>query len=191
MTGQASTSRLLLTSLADFVREATKNYSFPSPDGSFMDCRVFLHGVAEEQEDRVYPFVVVRWLDGEIRSEADATTILRDTVALMLGVWSPRSQAEAGLLNAELLDCLRRALWKQRILGRRFELAEPLRASMTDYDRKTHRFHLATIETVWEYVWPPKALELAGVSQLKEKTDRVSAYPEKVWEKYAGVKPVL
>lgn len=179
---QPATSRLLLTALADFVRQTAKDYPFPSPDGAWLDCRVFLHGTPEDQEDKVFPFVIIRWVEGSVESMEDAATILRDTVALMLGVHSPRSQAEAGLLLAELLDLLRRALWKQRILARRFQLVEPLQAQIPGLQQRVHQFHMATIETVWDYVWPPKALEEAGISQLAHGGGLVDSYSREILE---------
>ncbi len=164
---QASTSRLLLCELADFIRQGVAGYPFPDPSGGMLDCRVYLHGAPEDQDDNVYPFVIIRWLEGDVESMDDGQTILRDTVGLVLGVHSPHSQAEAGLLCAELLDCLRRMIWKKRLLAQRFELVEPLRASIPGIKQEVHRFHMATIETVWNYVWPPKALEEAGMSQMK------------------------
>lgn len=154
---QPATSRLLLTALKDFVGLTVHDYPFPSPDGPCEDCRVFLHGLPEEQDAGTWPFVICRWTDGEVVSEADGKTVLTDTVALILGVHSPVSQEQAGLLLAELLDLLRAALWRQRLLAGRFELQEPLRARVADMERKVHQFHLATLETTWNYVWPPRA----------------------------------
>lgn len=156
---QPATTRLLLTSLMDFTRTAVQNYSFPDPSGSWMDCRVFLHGLPEGQEDETFPFVIVRWLEGEVGSEEDSRTLIKDAVGFFLGVYAPRAQAEAGLLTAELIDVLRRALWKQRIINRRFELIEPIRATAPEMRQQVHQYHLATIETVWSYVWPPKAFD--------------------------------
>ncbi len=178
MCAQVATSRLVLESLALFVRDVVKDYPFPSPQGSARDCQVFLHGLPDEQETETYPFVIVRWLEGEIASEEDAKTVLKDTVMLALGIHNPHSQAEAGTLLAELMDCLRRAIWKKRILANRFELVEPLRSQIIEQQRQQHRFHLATIETVWNYTWPPKALEEAGQSQLRTVSMSVDSYSE-------------
>lgn len=172
---QPPTSRQLLTELVKFVRDTVKGYPFPDPSGAWLDCRVYLHGLPEEQEDGIYPFVLVRWAEGEVQSDQDARTSLRDNVILALGVHAPRSQAEAGLLCAELMDVLRRALWKKRILSGRFELVEPLKSAMPGIQQQVHRFHMATIETVWDYVWPPKALEEAGESQNRN-INGVNAY---------------
>lgn len=162
----AATSRLLLTSLCEYLRHALAGYEFPEVGGSSVALRVFLYGLPEGQEEKTYPFVVVRWAEGEIVSEADGRTILTDTVLLGLGVYSPESPEQAGILLAELIDCLRRALCIERILASRFELVEPLRCAMPESGRQMHKFHLATIETVWNYVWPPRNLTEAGQSQL-------------------------
>lgn len=164
--GPAPGARILISELFTFVRESVKDYPFPDPAGAWQDCRVFIHGFPEDQEDTVYPYVVVRWLEGEVSSESGNQTLVRDTVALILGVYAPRCQAEAGLLCAELLDCLRRAFWRERILANRFELMEPIRASIPSLQQKIHKYHMATIETVWNYVWPPKALENPRISAL-------------------------
>lgn len=153
---QPATARLLLTALKDFVGVTVHDYPFPSPDGPCEDCRVFLHGLPEGQEEGTWPFIVCRFVDGEVTSEAHGKTVLKDTVALILGVHSPASQAQAGLLLAELLDLLRAALWRERLLANRFELQEPMRARVADMERQVHQFHLATLETTWNYVWPPK-----------------------------------
>lgn len=177
------TSRALLQALMIFVTKAVEDYPFPSASGEWRDCRVFLHGLPDGQDEETYPFVVVRWQEGEIESLEDARTILQDTVLLILGVHAPQSQEQAGLLCAELLDCLRRALWKQRILDRRFELVEPLRSSMLEPGRQQHRFYMASIVTVWNYVWPPKAMELVGMSQTGFDLS-ISSYSAQILEKH-------
>lgn len=153
---QPATCRLLLTSLCAFVERTLSGYPFPSPDAPCEDCRVFLHGLPEAQDAGTWPFVICRLVEGELASEADGKTVLTDTVALILGVHAPASQAQAGLLLAELMDALRAALWRERLLAGRFELQEPVRARVADMEQKVHKFHLATLETTWNYVWPPK-----------------------------------
>lgn len=181
------TSALLVTELYAFTRTAVADYPFPDPSGKMADCRVFLHGLPDGQDVDTWPFVIVRWLEGEISSEPDAETLCHDTTLLLLGVNSPKSQAEAGILCAELLDCLRYSLWQKRILASRFELQEPLRSSFPEPGRQQHRFHIATIETVWNYAWPPKALNEAGISQLQGGNIEAAAYSagelEKAWAK--------
>lgn len=105
------TSRLLLTCLVELVREAFADYPFPAPRGEGMQpVQVFLHGLPEGQQEGCYPFVIVRWIEGQIELEPDHKTVLHDSVGLALGVYSPVDQEQAGLLLAEMLDCLRRQL---------------------------------------------------------------------------------
>ena len=83
--------------------------------------QVFLHGLPEGQQEGCYPFVIVRWIEGQIELEPDHKTVLHDSVGLALGVYSPVDQEQAGLLLAEMLDCLRRQIWKTRLLAERFD----------------------------------------------------------------------
>lgn len=165
MTARPATLRLLLCELHSFLSAEVKNYAFPSPDAAWQDCRVYLHGLPEEQDDTVYPFVLIRWLGGDVESDESGATHARDTVALVLGIHSPRAHAEAGLLLAELVDSLRRSLWRIPLLADRFSLVEPLRVTTPKLQQQVHLFHMATVETVWDYLWPPKTLAQAGMSQ--------------------------
>ncbi|MDE5879664.1 MAG: hypothetical protein K2G99_06555 [Desulfovibrio sp.] len=83
---QPATCRLLLSELCAFVEKTVAGYPFPSPDGPVQDCRVFLHGLPEEQDAGTWPFIVCRFVDGEVSSDTDSKTVLKDTVALILGV---------------------------------------------------------------------------------------------------------
>nr|DAG10446.1 MAG TPA: tail completion protein [Caudoviricetes sp.] len=154
-----ATTRLLLKEICAAVREALAGYPFPAPDGSWGDVRVFLHGLPQEQGDACYPFVIVRWISGSMEEETAQVTRLRETVGLALGVYASKTQEQAGILLAELLDCLRRSLWKGRILAGRFELEEPVKAEIPTPRTRWNEYHLATIETVWNYVWPSRGLE--------------------------------
>lgn len=150
------TLRLLISSLLDLASEAVRNYPFPDPSGKWQEARVFLHDLPDIQEADTWPFVVVRWQEGSIESEIGMGASLSETVNLYCGVYAPRSPAEAGLLLAELLHCIRRKVWQTRILASRFQQIEPLVASSPDADRRAHNFHMATIRTVWQYLWPSR-----------------------------------
>lgn len=149
------TSRLLLCALRDRLTAELADRPFPAARGAARPARVYLHGLPREQEEACYPFVVLRWSGGEVSSQADHRVVLRDSVALALGVYSPDSQEEAGLLLAELLDLLRRVLWTTRLLADRFALEEPLKAAIPGPRDRWNEYHLATLETSWNYVWPP------------------------------------
>ena len=59
----------------------------------------------------------------------------------------------------EMLDCLRRQIWKTRLLAERFELEGELKASIPTPKQRWHQYHLATLECVWNYTWPPRGLD--------------------------------
>ena len=111
-----ATTRLLLKEICAAVRGALADYPFPAPDGSWSDVRVFLHGLPQEQDDACYPFVIVRWISGSMEEKQP-----RSRACARLGGWpgvyASKTQEQAGILLAELLDCLRRSLWKGRVLA--------------------------------------------------------------------------
>lgn len=102
-------SRELLLAVKEMLTEAMKEYPFPTPDGSCEDLQVFLHGLPDEQGRRTYPFICVRWVSGDINEGVDGYIGAegRETLALVLGMYAPESQEQAGLILAELLDWTR------------------------------------------------------------------------------------
>ena len=152
------TSRLLLLELKDHLEGIVHDYAFPSPDGEPVDTRVFLHGLPQEQQDHCFPFVIARWMNGNLNDSGVHTGQLVDTVGLALGVFAPKDQEQAGILLADLIDCLRIGLWHDRILANRFELELPLATTIPDVRQKWNEYHLATMETRWNYVWPSRGL---------------------------------
>lgn len=162
-----ATSLLLLSELEKFLAATLRGYPFPAPDGAPLDCKVFQYGLPEGQEEKTYPFVIIRWVEGEISSQEDQTTLLQDTILLALGVYNPQDPAHSAILLAELIDCLRAAIWRERVLASRFEL-ETLRCQIVEPGRQQHRYHLVTMETKWNYIWPSNSLHGAGLSQIEK-----------------------
>ena len=162
-------SRELLLSVRELLTEAMKDYPFPAPGGSREDLEVFIHGLPDEQGRRTYPFICVRWAGGDISEGADVYGGAegRETLALVLGLYAPESQEQAGLILAELLDWTRAVLRRNRVVAQKFELALPLKASVPDPEKQWMEYHLATLYPEYQYVIP--STPLGGT--LKEHTD--------------------
>ncbi|MEI3478844.1 MAG: hypothetical protein V8Q84_06690 [Bilophila sp.] len=153
-------SRELVLAVRDMLADAVKDYPFPSPDGSREDLQVFLHGLPEEQGARTFPFICVRWVGGDI-NESIATygrAESRETLALVLGLYAPESQEQAGLILAELLDWTRAVLRRNRIVAGKFQLELPLRASVPDPEKQWIEYHMATIFPEYQYRIPSTSL---------------------------------
>lgn len=58
----------------------------------------------------------------------------RETLALVVGMFAPEGQEQAGLILAELLDWLRAVLRRNRVVAQKFELQYPLKSSMPEPD---------------------------------------------------------
>ena len=156
-------SRELVTALREHIAKELENYPFPDPSGVDHSCRVFLHGLSDAQDAKTYPFVCVRWMDGELE-EADAQASVKETVGLVLGVYTPESQEAAGILLAELVDALMGIVRRTRLLAQKFQLQLPIHASMPDPERKWNEYHMATLTTTWQYAIPVTPLFEGGRS---------------------------
>lgn len=158
----------LLLSVKDMLTDTMKAYPFPAPDGACEDLQVFLHGLPEEQGTRAYPFICVRWVGGDLNEGMDfyGGAEGRETLALVLGLYAPESQEQAGLILAELLDWTRAVLRRNRIVAGKFQLELPLRASVPDPEKQWIEYHMATIFPEYTYVIP--STPLGGT--LKEHT---------------------
>ena len=89
-----------------------------------------------------------------------------ETLALVIGMFAPEGQEQAGLLLAELLDWLRAVLRRNRVVAKKFELQYPLKSSMPEPDRQWIEHHYATVYPEYQYVIP--SILLGGT--LKEHT---------------------
>lgn len=148
-------SRHLLLALRDFLKESLKDCALPDPEtGTDAAPRVFLHNLPDARTgDVAYPFVIARLGTYDCDEER-----CEDTVSLAVGVWSPQSQEQAGLLTAHTLDVLRAALMRRRLLAQTFDLVLPLEGSQPEPRKQWNEYHLATLITRWNYAVPRRPL---------------------------------
>lgn len=154
-------SRQLMLCLKDFLSGLSgpllPDPSAPAPRhhadaGTDAALRVFLHGLPDRPESGSFPFVVIRFLSGDVENES-ADPHCEDTLLLAVGVWAPRDQEQAGLLLASTLDALRSSLWRTRVLGDQFELAD-ITVTQPEPKERWHEYHLCTLTTRWNYAFP-------------------------------------
>ena len=157
-------SKELLLSVREMLIGAMQDYPFPASDGGHGDLQVFLHGLPEDQRG-TYPFIWLRWASGGIDEGMEGAEG-RETLALVIGMFAPEGQEQAGLLLAELLDWLRAVLRRNRVVAKKFELQYPLKSSMPEPDRQWIEHHYATVYPEYQYVFP--SIPLGGT--LKEHT---------------------
>lgn len=150
----------LILALRDFLVKELAPLSLPDPStGHDVSPRVFIHNLPDRLSESGdlpagYPFVIIRLAGGETDDNQCRCT---DTLVLAVGVWSPESQEQAGLLAAQTLDFLRISLRSARILGERFELEE-LSVTQPEPKRQWNEYHLATVNTRWNYTIPRRAV---------------------------------
>ena len=150
----------LILALRDFLVKELAALSLPDPfSGHDVSPRVFIHNLPDRQTapgetPATYPFIIIRLAEGEAD---DNQCRCIDTVVLAVGVWSPESQEQAGLLTAQTLDFLRISLRAKRLISERFELEE-LSVTQPEPKRQWNEYHLATVNTRWNYTIPRRAV---------------------------------
>ena len=109
---------------------------------------------------------MIRWAEGKIE-EDEGRTLGVETVGLVLGVYAPRDQEQAGLVSADLLDAVRQIVWRNRLLARTFDLVPPLRASIPAPKERWNQYHMATVEAEWNYALPRRGMGKEGSQAWK------------------------
>ena len=116
--------------------------------------RVYLHALPENGLPANFPFVVLRFADGETEDVEN-----EDSLLIHVGIHEPDSIREAGLVCLDLADTIRRALWSTRLVDEEYELRFPIRVKMPDQEKKQHEFHMFTVVAQWQYPNNDRALE--------------------------------
>ena len=136
------------------------------------DVRVFLHGLPDAQDDKTYPFVVVRWVEGRIEEGRDGV-LATEIVGMVIGVYAPKNQEQAGIYSAALMDAVRQIVWRARLLARLFDLVPPLRSAIPAPDKRWNQYHMATVEAEFNYRLPSRAMGKDG-AQWREYTEMMN-----------------
>lgn len=150
----------LILALRDFLRKELAVLPLPDPITGFdVSPHVFIHNLPDRQTaagetPAAWPFAIVRLAEGETD---DNQCRCIDTVVLAVGVWAPESQEQAGLLAVQTLDAIRISLRATRIIGERFELEE-LNVTQPEPRKQWNEYHLATVNTRWNYTIPRRAV---------------------------------
>ena len=152
----------LLLALRDFLETSLADFPLPAqasapPAPALGPIRCFLGNVPDDGPESLparFPFVVIRWVQGQSDEHGEQL----ETVALILGVYSPAGPGEAELLCAALADHLRQAFLRARILARVFDLQLPLEAARPDPEKQQHQYHIATLVTRWGHRSPLRDL---------------------------------
>ena len=158
----------LLLDLEAFLKASLADYGMPDPmaaPGMLGLPQIFFGNVQDSPPDALpgrFPFIVVRWSEGESEEDPGGGISNEEEIALILGVYAPQGHAEAELVTAALLDHLRAAFMRSRsIPGEEnvFDLVLPLRAAKPDPEKKQHLYHIATLITRWRHMTPRRPLQ--------------------------------
>lgn len=157
------TSLLIQNALVSFLEEHLSDLLVDGPRKDPGPPQIFRDALPPSQKDEeVYPFIIVRWLEGEDSGDLDDSF---ETFALIVGVFGDDEEdgehaaAVSGQWAMAVVTRLRRLLGENRILANTFELQFPLRSKKPVPEKQQNRYLLATVTTKWSAPAPVQTLE--------------------------------
>lgn len=155
-------SRELLLALEEVFKKELGDYLFPSTLGADQPVRIFLHSWPQEQDEDVFPSIVIRWAGSEMEEVEQEASIV-ETIAIAIGVYAPDNQRQAGILLAELNDAVMQILhrYQNRVVAGRFQREWAIESEQPSPERKWSEYHAATIVTKWHYNVPITPLDFS------------------------------
>jgi len=152
------TKQELLDALCDFTRDAVKDLLLPvemqEEDEKQPESRppeVYKMGLPDfNQAEKKAPLIIHQILTGsdvwpQGAPEPDSKAVVRT----VFGIYHPDSQ-EGPLALLGLIERLRIALWRKRVIGRQFKLDMKAGADYLIYDKQAPPFYTGEMITTWD-----------------------------------------
>lgn len=171
------TKQNLLDALCDFTREAVKDLLLPvemqEDDEAQPPPRppdVYQMGLPEfEEAEKKAPLIIQQIITAnDAWPEGGAEPVSKAVVRTVFGIYHPDSQ-EGPLALLGLIERVRIALWRQRLIGRQFRLDMKAGADYLIYDKQAPPFYAGEMLTTWSL--PSVKLEVLydkqGYSNIK------------------------
>ncbi|WFS63455.1 hypothetical protein LF599_04635 [Pseudodesulfovibrio thermohalotolerans] len=156
------TPLLIQNALVSFLEEHLSDLLMDGPVKAPGPPRIFRDALPPSLEDEeVYPFIIVRWLEGEDSVFEDSM----ETFALIVGVFGDDeaggeyAAAVSGQWAMAVVTRLRRLLGENQILAGTYELQFPLRSQKAAPEKQQNRYLLATVTTKWSAPAPVQIME--------------------------------
>ncbi|WP_312117946.1 hypothetical protein [Brevibacillus reuszeri] len=134
---------LLMRSLKTFLEEVVENVELTSPKGVLTKPQVFLEQLPQKSassQEEDFPFIIVRAMGGEDRTDGASASI-----NLLVGTHSKDDDGFMDVMN--IIEDVRQALLKNRIVGGSFRLELPLKWKL--FEEQPWPGWIGEINTLW------------------------------------------
>ena len=151
------TKQNLLDALCDFTREAVKDLLLPvelQEDDEAQPppraAEVYSMGLPEfAQAEKKAPLIIHQIITAnDVWPEGRAEPVSKAVVRTVFGIYHPDSQ-EGPLALLGLMERVRLALWRQRVLGKQFWLDMKAGTDYLIYDKQLPPFYAGEMLTTW------------------------------------------
>lgn len=160
------TPQILVDELTKVVAAAVSEIVLETPRGAKRAPRVVPGWMPTEdpRKDEDFPYVVVRYIGHEDRGEGDSVA----KVNIIAGTHAEDPQGWRDLVN--VLECVRITLLKNRVVGKKFRMALPLKSNIPPYDQPYPKW-VGELQSEWV------------IPQLIEEVDYLNSGSEEfVWQ---------
>jgi len=148
------TPLLIQNALVKFLQHHLEMFQMDAPDGNPRPPQIFMDALqpaSSQRDEDVYPFIIVRWMEGE-DSGNDEDSI--ETFSLIIGVYGGDEEnlhaaAASGQWAMTVVTRLRRLFGENKYLDDRYELQYPLRSKKPAPEKQQNRYLLAVVTTRW------------------------------------------
>ncbi|TGV00499.1 hypothetical protein EN829_057710 [Mesorhizobium sp. M00.F.Ca.ET.186.01.1.1] len=134
---------LLMHSLKAFLEEVVADVELTSPKGIFARPQIFLEALPQRKADSQeedYPFIIVRAAGGEDMEDGSTASL-----SLIFGTYSKDDDGFMDVLN--IIECVRQALLKCRVVGKSFRMELPLKWKL--FDEQPYPAWVGEMNTMW------------------------------------------
>ncbi|GEB35305.1 hypothetical protein [Brevibacillus parabrevis] len=134
---------LLMHSLKTFLEEVVVDVELTNPKGTLTTPQVFLEALPQRKADSQeedYPFIIVRAAGGEDLEDGSTASL-----NLIVGTYSKDDSGFIDVLN--IIEDVRQALLKKRVVGQSFRMELPLKWKL--FDEQPYPGWVGEMNTLW------------------------------------------
>ncbi len=147
-----------LESLTDFMKNAVKDFRLPvvptreDPEPEKRAPALYKMMLPDmDSSPRKAPYIINHIITAEDAQQSGESTISKATVRTIICVYCEGDKEEGGMMLLEVIERVRIALLKERILSKRYQLqlSDEDKMEYVTYTESTAPYFMAEMKTVW------------------------------------------
>ncbi|MEK4883670.1 hypothetical protein NST81_02915 [Bacillus sp. FSL W8-0223] len=139
----------LQAGLKERLENAFSDTLFNSPSGDRVHVNIFEQNLPQksDKDQDLFPFVIVKLLEGEQKGEQDEQNENITTVGFVIGTFDDDNQNQGYRDVTQIINKIVEVLKKEPVINRRFTLKYPLKWRILE--EETDPYYYGAVETSW------------------------------------------